>query len=200
MDNGASSNNKGSLGDQAHPIRHHTSHTMDNGASSSTKDDNEGIIHSNGDGENLPMLWLRGQLTILHVGGHDQVGDMETSLTSPTADHLIQIENGSAHGPFDEDAVTEASSPCSSANSTLRDSDDPYIGTVAGATSFSSLGSLSNFSIIDSTLREGEQFATAYFDTAQKLEIARALDEFGVEYVRLPTLAMPTKGSKKDRA
>lgn len=42
---------------------------------------------------------------------------------------------------------------------------------------------LPGMSIIDSTLREGEQFATAYFTTEQKLEIARALDDFGVDYV-----------------
>ena len=50
----------------------------------------------------------------------------------------------------------------------------------------SSSSNLLNFKIIDSTLREGEQFATAYFDTAQKLKIAKALDEIGVEYVRIP--------------
>ena len=52
-----------------------------------------------------------------------------------------------------------------------------------------SSANLSNFKIIDSTLREGEQFATA-FDTAQKSKIAKALDDyhdFGVEYVKLPT-------------
>lgn len=42
---------------------------------------------------------------------------------------------------------------------------------------------LANFSIIDTTLREGEQFATAHFDTETKIKIAQALDEFGVEYV-----------------
>ncbi len=41
------------------------------------------------------------------------------------------------------------------------------------------------FAIIDSTLREGEQFALAHFDSAQRLVIARALDDFGVEYVEL---------------
>lgn len=66
---------------------------------------------------------------------------------------------------YDEGALTEASSTCSS-------------------------GSLSNFKIIDSTLREGEQFATAFFNTAQKIEIAKALDDFGVEYVRQPIYAM----------
>jgi len=44
---------------------------------------------------------------------------------------------------------------------------------------------LSSFSIIDSTLREGEQFVGANFSTAQKLRIARLLDEFGVEYIEL---------------
>jgi homocitrate synthase len=39
--------------------------------------------------------------------------------------------------------------------------------------------------IIESTLREGEQFVGANFDTGQKLEIAQALDEFGVEYLEL---------------
>ena len=42
----------------------------------------------------------------------------------------------------------------------------------------------SAFQIIDSTLREGEQFSTAFFDTETKLRIAQELDDFGVEYVR----------------
>ena len=45
--------------------------------------------------------------------------------------------------------------------------------------------SLSHFSIIDSTLREGEQFINAFFTTEQKIQIARALDRFGVEYLEL---------------
>ena len=63
-------------------------------------------------------------------------------------------------------------------------------GAVTEASSISASGSLSYFKIIDSTLREGEQFATAFFDTAKKIEIAKALDDFGVEYVRLPIYAM----------
>ena len=42
-----------------------------------------------------------------------------------------------------------------------------------------------NFSIIESTLREGEQFSSATFSTAQKLEIAALLDEFGVEMIEM---------------
>lgn len=91
-------------------------------------------------------------------------------------------------GESDNGAVTEASSLCYSADNTSCESDDSDGGTTTTATSMCSSGNLSNFSIIDSTLREGEQFATAYFDTAQKLKIAQALDDFGVEYVRLPTI------------
>ncbi|KAJ1977409.1 homocitrate synthase lys21 [Dimargaris verticillata] len=51
------------------------------------------------------------------------------------------------------------------------------------------LSRVRNFSIIESTLREGEQFANAFFDTAKKIEIAKALDEFGVEYLELTSPA-----------
>jgi homocitrate synthase len=37
------------------------------------------------------------------------------------------------------------------------------------------------FTRIESTLREGEQFANAYFDLEAKIKIARALDDFGVD-------------------
>jgi homocitrate synthase len=45
--------------------------------------------------------------------------------------------------------------------------------------------SLEHYSIIESTLREGEQFSTATFTTAQKLELARLLDAFGVEMIEM---------------
>ncbi|KAJ3110801.1 mitochondrial Homoaconitase [Phlyctochytrium bullatum] len=48
---------------------------------------------------------------------------------------------------------------------------------------------VSNFSIIESTLREGEQFANAFFDTETKIKIAKALDEFGVEYIEITSPA-----------
>lgn len=49
--------------------------------------------------------------------------------------------------------------------------------------------SLERFAIIESTLREGEQFANAFFDSDQKAEIARLLDAFGVEYIELTSPA-----------
>ncbi|KAL1868533.1 hypothetical protein VTK73DRAFT_3625 [Phialemonium thermophilum] len=47
------------------------------------------------------------------------------------------------------------------------------------------LSNVANFKIIESTLREGEQFANAYFDTETKIKIAKALDAFGVDYIEL---------------
>lgn len=51
------------------------------------------------------------------------------------------------------------------------------------------LSRLENFAIIESTLREGEQFANAFFNTEQKIQIAKMLDEFGVEYIELTSPA-----------
>ena len=52
--------------------------------------------------------------------------------------------------------------------------------------------SLESFNIIESTLREGEQFVGANFTTDDKIRIAHALDEFGVEYIELTSpLASP---------
>jgi homocitrate synthase len=52
--------------------------------------------------------------------------------------------------------------------------------------------SLDKFNIIESTLREGEQFVGANFTTIQKIKIAHALDGLGVEYIELTSpLASP---------
>jgi homocitrate synthase len=57
--------------------------------------------------------------------------------------------------------------------------------------------SLTKFAIIDSTLREGEQFSHANFSTDDKVEIATALDDFGVEYIEL-TSPYASPQSEKD--
>ncbi|HEY8677462.1 MAG TPA: homocitrate synthase [Candidatus Dormibacteraeota bacterium] len=44
---------------------------------------------------------------------------------------------------------------------------------------------ISAFNIIESTLREGEQFAFAHFRPEQKIALASALDAFGVDYIEL---------------
>jgi len=71
---------------------------------------------------------------------------------------------------------------------------NPY-GHNAGITDF--LSNVSRFKIIESTLREGEQFANAFFDTEKKIEIARALDDFGVDYIEL-TSPCASEQSRRD--
>jgi len=48
---------------------------------------------------------------------------------------------------------------------------------------------VSQFNIIESTLREGEQFVGANFSTEQKIGIAKALDRFGIEYIEVTSPA-----------
>ncbi|KAK9774566.1 putative homocitrate synthase [Seiridium cardinale] len=47
-----------------------------------------------------------------------------------------------------------------------------------GSSKVSNASNVSNFKVIDSTLREGEQFENAFFDTNKRIEIAKALDDF----------------------
>jgi homocitrate synthase len=57
--------------------------------------------------------------------------------------------------------------------------------------------SLEKYAVIDSTLREGEQFINAQFSRDDKIQIAHALDEFGVEYLELTSPAA-SPGSEQD--
>ncbi|MCW5776381.1 MAG: hypothetical protein KIS87_08090, partial [Phycisphaeraceae bacterium] len=43
--------------------------------------------------------------------------------------------------------------------------------------------------VIESTLREGEQFANAFFTTGQKIRLATMLDAFGADYLELTSPA-----------
>ena len=49
--------------------------------------------------------------------------------------------------------------------------------------------SIGDYSIIESTLREGEQFVGARFTTEDKIRVAKALDRFGIEYLELTSPA-----------
>lgn len=60
--------------------------------------------------------------------------------------------------------------------------------------------SLEHFSIIESTLREGEQFVNAFFTTEQKIEIAQLLDRFGVEYLEMTTPCASPQSERDCRA
>lgn len=44
-----------------------------------------------------------------------------------------------------------------------------------------------SLAILDSTLREGEQFAGAFFTLEQRLNIARMLDAVGVSFIEVPS-------------
>ncbi len=57
--------------------------------------------------------------------------------------------------------------------------------------------SLENYNIIESTLREGEQFIGSNFTREDKIRIAEALDAFGVEYLEL-TSPLASPGSMAD--
>jgi homocitrate synthase len=57
----------------------------------------------------------------------------------------------------------------------------------------------STWKLIDVTLREGEQFAKANFRTEDKLEIARALDTFGVEYIEVTSPAASPQSQRDAR-
>ena len=59
------------------------------------------------------------------------------------------------------------------------------------------LSNVGSFQVIESTLREGEQFANAFFTTEKKIEIAKALDDFGVDYIEL-TSPVASEQSRAD--
>lgn len=56
---------------------------------------------------------------------------------------------------------------------------------------------LDNFSIIDSTLREGEQFYKSFFTIENKIKIVNLLDELGVEFIELSSPVV-SESSKND--
>ncbi len=60
--------------------------------------------------------------------------------------------------------------------------------------------SLPRLAIVDSTLREGEQFAGAHFTTEEKLELIAALDDFGVEYIEMTSPAASPQSEADLRA
>jgi homocitrate synthase len=60
--------------------------------------------------------------------------------------------------------------------------------------------SLERFFIIESTLREGEQFVNAFFTTEQKVVIAQMLDDFGIEYLELTTPCASPQSDQDCRA
>jgi homocitrate synthase len=56
---------------------------------------------------------------------------------------------------------------------------------------------LTCYRIIESTLREGEQFSNAFFTREHKVKIATMLSDFGVDYIEL-TSPVSSQGSYDD--
>jgi homocitrate synthase len=52
------------------------------------------------------------------------------------------------------------------------------------------------FSLVETTLREGEQFVSARFTSEQRIALARALDAFGVEYLELTSPAASPQSAR----
>ncbi|KAI1113767.1 HMGL-like-domain-containing protein [Nemania sp. NC0429] len=161
-------------------ITHHTSHTMGNGASSSNSGCN-----------------INGGASITHQAGHAMGNTMANTTGEDDAgisNHHSGIVEASLTDPVADDDYCFPTGPSSRRSSVVSvshdDLDDSDAGTsTTGITTMSNSVNLARFSIIDSTLREGEQMATANFNTAQKLMIAQALDDFGVDYIELTSPA-----------
>lgn len=56
--------------------------------------------------------------------------------------------------------------------------------------------SLRNCAIVDSTLREGEQFERSHFTLNDRIEIASALDNFGVDFIEVTSPAVSGEARK----
>ncbi|KAG5662602.1 hypothetical protein KAF25_005020 [Fusarium avenaceum] len=161
------------------PISHHTSHTMGQGAASSNSGDNRS-----------------GGNCVDHHTNHS-IAAASSDSVALGGDGVVEVsdgETGDDQGCVLETSVTgldvnELHPIATTISNESENSDSASDGRSSGATSVRSTGSLNNFSIIDTTLREGEQFATAYFDTATKIKIAQALDDIGVEYIELTSPA-----------
>ena len=61
------------------------------------------------------------------------------------------------------------------------------------------MANTAGWNLVDTTLREGEQCGKANFRTQDKLEIAQALDAFGVEYIEVTSPAVSLQ-SQRDAA
>jgi homocitrate synthase len=51
------------------------------------------------------------------------------------------------------------------------------------------MSTLNRFHLVDTTLREGEQFASAHFTSAQRIALAHILDSFGAEFIEMTSPA-----------
>ncbi|KAI0892445.1 homocitrate synthase [Annulohypoxylon nitens] len=154
----------------SNPISHHTSHTMENGASNSNSGANWNAVNSD-----------QSVLNQGHV--------LEASLTETDDAPFYRSADGTERKVTEFNGGTPSidSTPLLAARSVSSNIDNVNIPTVGSYDLISSLNEPTPvpFKIVDTTLREGEQFSTASYSQEEKIEIARALDRFGVEYIEL---------------
>ena len=105
-----------------------------------------------------------------HIGIENTLSNGSHSAHASNGNGAASTSNGNANGSSSSTNAGYSTMPFSSRASDL-------------------LSNVSNFKIIESTLREGEQFATAFFDTETKIKIAKALDAFGVDCIELTSPA-----------
>ncbi|RXW24277.1 hypothetical protein EST38_g1551 [Candolleomyces aberdarensis] len=116
-----------------------------------------------------------------HQNGDSAAADKSEMVAVPLQNGHSNGVNGSSNGtqPIKKRGTTRAPDA-----HLKREPRNPYAARASDL-----ISNISNFNIIESTLREGEQFANAFFDTKTKVAIAKALDAFGVEYIELTSPA-----------
>ncbi|KAH9886146.1 homocitrate synthase [Xylariomycetidae sp. FL2044] len=91
--------------------------------------------------------------------------------------------NGDTNGNTNGDSAAPPAASASTTNGVYPARGQPKSSPYQSVQDY--VSNVNSFKIIESTLREGEQFANAFFDTETKLKIARALDDFGVDMIEV---------------
>ncbi|KAG6993773.1 homocitrate synthase [Physcia stellaris] len=111
-------------------------------------------------------------------------------MCPPVEDGVIDGTNGTVNGHVNGTNGTANGNQSHAGYTAIPSSQNPHVPSRNPYQPVGDfLSNVSRFQIIESTLREGEQFANAFFDTEKKIEIARALDDFGVDYIELTSPA-----------
>ncbi|ORY64611.1 hypothetical protein BCR35DRAFT_283130 [Leucosporidium creatinivorum] len=107
--------------------------------------------------------------------------------TAATTGDVTPVPTTEGAAPADFQAV-DAHAPSAPEAAAKKNTFDPKNNPYSSRAS-DFLSNTSNWKIIESTLREGEQFANAFFDIETKMKIAQALSDFGVEYIEITSPA-----------
>lgn len=165
---------------------------MENGASNSNSGANWNAVNSDQSGASQPIQFLFLSVPCLadkYFLVRNQGHALEASLTETDDVPVYRSADGTERKVtgFNGGTPSLDSTPLLAARSVSSNIDDVDIPTVGSNDLMSSLLNETTpvpFKIVDTTLREGEQFSTASYSQEEKIQIARALDRFGVEYVR----------------